>query len=369
MESSSHPFPKAVCLVLLVALLLPETTLSQVKARGISNRGSMLEFLELRVVETDATLKFAKSTVPFDRPFFLKIRRIKQGTSGVVAGWSTDKVDTMHIIKDTVDLKITRTNSFLSEKKVVDNSQKQPAATIESVYLIRTTERAILPKNQMLGNDYKIEINKNIYSSGNQKGKVYQESTNSEFVFVEIPNLKPNSSYQLEIDWRTSGRLEKEIYYFTTVPAKLESRAKERLTPQFGVANVIFNGDNSFYKVSLVFGVYYQIRPVDPDIPVRNYAVFSTQRLSLLLGVTLNSLSSETRGNLLGNSNLMLGAGYHAFDGVRFSVGQVIFTDISEENGSHDQNKDLSSTLYVSATIDLELQDLFGGIISALGLQ
>ncbi|MEP1032358.1 hypothetical protein [Ekhidna sp.] len=361
----------------LVLLILPIEAWTQVSSRGISNRGKKTEFLELKIVETDANLKFAKSTVPFDRSFFIKVKRKSTGSPGKKLGVVTQQTDTIVTLlrdsvtssNDTLQTKIVDTSSLKNEDaKYRKNSSKKPA-TIQSLVLTRTTQRVLLPENNFLGSDYSNNIDSSIYSYSNQSGKVYQEKADSEFIFVEIPNLLPGSSYSLRITWDVAGKTDIEEYFFTTVPAKLESRAKERLSPQFGVASAFFKaGDGQFAKVSLMFGVYYHLRPIDPNIPVRTYSAFSTQRLSILLGVTLNSLAEEgSRSDLFGKSNLMLGMGYQVFDGVKFSVGQLFFNELNPNQLVSDDQRELKSTLYVSATVDLQLKDLFGGVISTLG--
>ncbi len=355
------------CFALLI--ILPHKSLSQdVYSRGISKRGKNTEFLKLKIIETDPILKFAKETVPFDRPFFLKIKRKSTGSLGKSIGVKTTLADSLFLVEETDSTLVTNKWSLKKEETKYDTTTAKKADTIKSLVLTRTSKRLILPDNELLGKDYTQKIVASTYSHNNQKGKVYQEKPSSEYLFIEIPNLKPGSSYSLEITWG-SKKDSIETYYFTSVPAKLESRAKARLSPQFGVASVIFDaGDDAFVKWSLMFGVHYHLRAIDPDIPVRTYAALSPQRLSLILGVTLNSLAQEgARSDLFGSNNLMLGVGYQMFDGVKLSVGQLLFNELNPNQLISDDQKNLVSTLYVSATVDLQLKDLFGGVISTLG--
>ncbi|MEQ8812784.1 MAG: hypothetical protein RIE59_27175 [Imperialibacter sp.] len=138
----------------------------------------------------------------------------------------------------------------------------------------------------------------------------------------------------------------------------------------FGYGMVFFkNGSNLFTKSTLVFTVNYNLKPVDKDVSLRTYPFYSLNRVSAVLGLATTSIAEEgVRANLLGSNNLIVGVGYHPIHSVRVSYGALLFSEIGP-NKILSNNQQLKATPYATVTLDLNLKDLLGGIVAALGIK
>lgn len=344
------------CLTLLLVMIAEDAS-AQVQSKSLSGKGKSIGYLEPKIIEMDPILKLAKETVPFDRAFFLKIKRKSTGKSKEKVGLQKTVVDTVKaVVRGDSTFKYNKQHYF---EKEIKSGEESPPSAIKSIKLSRLDKRLVLAESKtlFLGNEYEFKI---------ETSDVFQESEKSKFLFIKIPNLTPNQRYELQIEWE--GEDTPEAYYFSTVNATLEGRAKQRLSPQLGVTTGVFkSGDNVDIEPSLLFAVYYNIRAIDPDIPTGSYDFWAPQRFSLMLGVSLNSLAiPNVRADLIGNSNLLFGVGYQTFDGVRFSAGGLFFNELNP-NRLLAEEKSTESTLYMSATVNLKLKDLLGGVITTLG--
>lgn len=303
------------------------------------NRGSSLGYLELNVIETDPSMKVAKETVPFDKLFFLKIKR---------AGQSPKKIKSIK-----VDSSLTRmipegelTTTFSHDSSAVLKEAVNPAP----VRVVLTNGLKKKPSNISLD-------------------MIYEDPKSSEYILVELQRLRPGREYNLEIKW-DNGKV--TDYYMTTVSNSFERRAKQRLTPAIGLSSAYFGAvgsDKTFVKQSLLVGFYYHYRPIDKEIPTRAYRLLSLQRLSSFIALSVTSLEEEfVRKDLIGDSNLFVGLGYSLLDGLSVNSGLMLFQEVNPNRLFSDRTS-IKGTYYWGATIDLRIQNLIGGFITTLGFK
>lgn len=313
---------------------------------GVAEKRSVVGFLELKTIETDPVLKLAKESVPFDREFFLKIKRNSKGKKANIGKTKTDIVETIYpSTQDTIKVSRKKVEE-IKEIVPLDKQEKEPSK-VEGIRLIDVKK------------SYVVTI---------ADEQVYQESEDSEFIFVELNNLKPDRNYKLEITW--SDKKESDNYYFTTVSPTLDKRLKQRIFSQLGVAVPIFkNGEDIFVRPSLMLGVYYNLRQVDPDIPYKSYKSYALQRFSCLFGLTINSIAEENlRTDLIGDSNILVGIGYQPLDALRISYGQILFYEMNPNRLISDR-KSIVGTTYLAVTLDVKLKDIISGVITTLGFK
>lgn len=192
------------------------------------------------------------------------------------------------------------------------------------------------------------------------------------YVYFLIPPLKANKSYKLHLEWEKQDSSFSQEFNISTLTFNAHERAKAILSPEFGYSAIWFkNLDNSlFVNHSLVFVVNYNFVPVNKDIPLNKiYKPLDKRRFSVLMGITLNSIAEEgMREDLFGNNNLLLGIGWRPFDQIRLSYGAVFFTEVNP-NKLLTHQKSFAYTSFTSITIDLDIKDLLGGIVTTLGLK
>lgn len=341
-------FNSRFILPVLFSLIPIDQVLSQIYSKGITKVGQTIGFLDLKVVETDPVLKVAKETAPFDKPFFLKIKRLSKGES------------------PSGTLSLSQTNGAVPVQKIEFKQELvpgQPPAIFPSFTSSSPSTITIIRLSDINGST-PLNINTGIYPAG----PVYQETPGSEHIFIKIDNLKPEIGYQLTVIWDNGTS---ETYSFTTVPPSLDKRLKNRLSPQIGVTRAFFKvGQNGSYNpFSLMLGTYYQPRAVDPDLPIGSYKPFALQRFSLFFGLTINSMADGyIRDDLFSTSNLLTGIGYQPVSGIRLTGGAMIFREI-DPNKLISNRKSIAATSYFGMTLDLKLKDLLGGIVTTLGFK
>lgn len=316
-------------------------------SKGISEIGKTIGFLEVKIIETDPVLKVAKETAPFDKPFFLKIKRPSKGDT------------------PSGTLSLSHTNGTGPVQKMEfkqDLPSGMPPAAIPNFVISNPSTIIRIDLKDVNGKQLS-NINNGIYPAG----PVYEENPNSEHVFIKIDNLIPEKGYQLSINWSGAN----ETYSLTTVPSTLEKRLKNRLSPQIGVARAFFKvGKNGSYNpFSFMLGTYYQLRAVDPDLPMASYKFYALQKFSLFFGLTINSMADGyIREDLFSTSNLLTGIGYQPLSGIRLTGGAMIFRQI-DPNRLISNRKSIATTSYFGITLDLKLKDLLGGIVTTLGFK
>lgn len=329
----------------------------KVFSKGIIPEGKSRSILELKVVETDPILKLAKETVPFDRVFFIKLKRPSRGKNVEISATTIKKTDSTETLKPSPNLEV---------KNSVSREFKGPLEKEKTIKLPSKIFSISLRSSQ---NKSITTISNKVYPSPD--GKVYEDNSSSEFVYIEMPNLRPDQGYDLKISWTDSLNRSDEIYSFTTIPTTLEKRLKQQVIPQLSVASPIFKYSKNNYSLepTLMIGFYIHPRSIDPDIPFYNYSYFSLQRFSYFAGLTINSIAEENvRGDLIGTSNIMVGIGYQPFNAIRVSYGVLFFNEINPNRLMLDR-KSLAATSYVALTIDIKLKDILGGIVTTLGFK
>jgi len=358
----SQTLPALIILILFFGLIYAPAY-PQVSSKGFKGIGKEVGFLDLKVVETDPIIRHGKEAVPFDKPFFLKIKRPEIGKPSATLAIS--RVQKSNILPDTVKtVEIKEVNSYRTKPSKISK--------VESIVIFDLKKSNSVNLNSSV-HPVKDPININ-------SGDVYEESNNSEYVFVKVGPLVPEKSFIVEINLKNfivtdSSQvfedLTKESYLVTTLPGALDKRLKNILFPQIGVTTIWFksNENNLNPRASLIVGVYHQLRPVDPDIPFKAYSWYSIRRFSVFLGLTINSIAEESlRDNLFGSNNIILGAGYQVSNAIRLSYGQVLFREINP-NPVYSDRKTFASTSCLSLTLDLKVRDLLGGIVTVLGFK
>lgn len=329
-----------LCFVYLVPI---SKAFGQIYSTGVMDEAKRVGFNELKIIETDPVLKQAKEVVPFDKPFFLKIKRVKIGNTILTIDTVITKNYKVTVGDTIVESKI--------EEKTFTSRKLSKSASISKVYLSRLD---------------------NISSKIMLSGKFWkEENADSEYIYVEIDNVRPEYGYQLDVVWDGNGKDDREIYYFTTVASTLDKRLKNRVSPQIGITTVSFKlpGRTLYIPLRLMVGAYYQLRETDPDIPFKSYRIYAWQRFSAYLGLTFNTLADGyIREDLFGTSNLLVGVGYQPMDAIRITAGPLLFNQL-DPNRFLANRKSLAKTLYVGITLDVKLKDLLGGLIATLGFK
>ena len=351
----------SICQVLtIVALAANNTTVfAQAKKQslGVTKETKGLGYTELKVIEMDSVLNIAKETAPFDKSFYIKIKRLSKGAKIKPLGTKTRTVKTTSksqtLNQGGSDEKIQEeivTEVFIEEIPGTGNPI-QPA-TLQSVGL-KTTN--------FIGRDKPL---KDVI-------EIVPSTSTSDFVYLRVNPLLPERPYTVDVNWVEGGASVPKTYYFSTVSSSLDTRLKQRVVPQIGVMTGVFKVGEKTYdaEVSLLFSVYYHFRPIDPDIPFKSYNPIALQRFSIMGGVTINSFAKDNiRDDLVGDSNLVLGLGYQPWDALRLSYGAMFFNEIYPNRIMNDR-KSIKATSYVALTLDIKLKDLLGGIITTLGLK
>ncbi|HEY1056581.1 MAG TPA: hypothetical protein VGE24_15650, partial [Emticicia sp.] len=257
--------------------------------KSLYEKNSSQGFLGLSILDTDSVLKFAKESAAFDKPFFIKIKRLSKGSANPALAKRTDITtytgamvlpDTLHRPVPALPSGFVRASSveIKTETPIPNPPTAKAPAKVVAIFLE--------------GKKKHDELNANVheFSPMATNGDVYEEKNDSEFIFIRIRPLKPEKSYKLTIVWRLDGeKFETEEYRFTTATQTLEKRLKQKIIPQIGVTAVLFKSTNSdgkvlkiYAKPSLMLGFHYYPRPIDPDISfsLKTYKPWALQRFS-----------------------------------------------------------------------------------------
>ncbi|WP_342087116.1 hypothetical protein [Dyadobacter sp. OTU695] len=356
-----HCYIRAICGLLAIVGFISNHTIvcaqNKKESKGTTKETKDLGYTELKVIEIDSVLKIAKETAPFDKSFYIKIKRLSKGAKATPLGnktrtvKTTSKVQTLN--QGTVDEKTreeTVTDVFTEE--IPGITKATPPAVLMSLELSTIN---FLKKKKILDEVIQIEPSK----------------PSSDFVYLRVNPLLPERPYTVKVTWKQGDVYTPEEYHFSTVSSSLDKRLTQRLIPQIGVMAGQFKVGKKKYdrEVSLLFSVYYHFRPIDPDIPFKSYQPLAWQRWSIMGGVTINSFAKDNvRDDLVGNNNLVLGVGFQPFDALRVSYGAMFFNEI-HPNLLLSDSKSIKATSYLALTLDIKLQDLLGGIITTLGLK
>ena len=149
----------------------------------------------------------------------------------------------------------------------------------------------------------------------------------------------------------------------STTELNLVSDTKLRIMPDFGFV-ALFKGDKlyTFQDFTPYLGFEVGFRAMDKNIPLRliRYKSF-WHHLSFMSGVTLRSLKIENqRDDFFGSSSLITGLGYRLNNYLRLTGGTVWFKATDPSKLSN--NKPIRISPFVGLSIDLDVQELFGGI-------
>ncbi len=160
------------------------------------------------------------------------------------------------------------------------------------------------------------------------------------------------------------------LYNSSTVGFKLETRAKSRLQPDFGVIAYGLGGNgwvgvnSNFFGIVPYVGLNFLVRPFDPDVRLsqlpRNHIRWY-DKLSVHMGLTLSSLAKDKyRSNLVGNFNLMAGAGYRLSSSLKVVTGLVVYRRLNENPLFTDSS--VNTVGYAGLSLDIRIRDAIGDI-------
>jgi hypothetical protein len=148
-----------------------------------------------------------------------------------------------------------------------------------------------------------------------------------------------------------------------------KTRSKLNIVPDFGFVIVPrsirgFSAKLNQLAYSPYLGFNINFRSINKDIPfglIKYKTVW--HRLSFMSGILLTKLKIEgEREDLFANNSLMAGLGLRINNVVKFSSGVVLYKSL-DPNPTID-NPRLGISPYAGLSLDLEVQELFGGISS-----
>lgn len=165
-----------------------------------------------------------------------------------------------------------------------------------------------------------------------------------------------NSEVFKKGSWVTSTS---EIFSF-------ETRAKFRITPDFGYVNYGFQDD--FNGITPYLGFQLEFRYFDKNIPFKlipNKTIL--HRLSFNSGITLASLKKEgKREDFFANKSLMMGFGFRLSNALRITSGTILFN--KEDPNPLIDNKKVAVTPYIGLSIDLGIRQLLNDLSGLIPL-
>lgn len=285
---------------------------------ALTERGRSIDYYNDEAIKVDSSLGRFDTVAPFDRPFLITLSKVP----------------------------ITR--------------------GVDSLVLKRLDKRNVFFFSRLFGAKYQNRLSKN-YEQKITPIQQFNTSVNrnkpSE-TFV-IPAVHPGVRYKLYIKWKS--QYDFDSVSFNTNASTFKQRIQRRLVFHLGIAVAAFKNVKNSYKPSTMLALYYHPRPINPNNPVRSYKGYAPQRFSIMAGLTLNSFSEERlRDDLFGNSNLLLGLAYQPFDGVRFGVGRMFFTELSD-NIFRPNESSVGGTLFYSASVHISFQEMFSGLFGLIG--
>ncbi|PKH49526.1 hypothetical protein CXF68_01950 [Tenacibaculum sp. Bg11-29] len=145
-----------------------------------------------------------------------------------------------------------------------------------------------------------------------------------------------------------------------------ETRAKFRITPDFGYVSYGFQKD--FNGFTPYIGFQIEFRYFDKSIPFKlipNKTIW--HRLSFNTGITLASLKKdEQREDLFDNKSLLMGFGFRLSNALRLTGGVILFN--REDPNLLIDNKRLGATPFIGLSIDLSLKQFFNDMSGLIPL-
>ena len=149
----------------------------------------------------------------------------------------------------------------------------------------------------------------------------------------------------------------------TTDVFEFRTRNTFRIVPDFGFIGV-WRGTSAvaISDFTPYLGFHINLRPINKDVPFRlvRYKTI-LHYLSVMSGVTLTSLKIPgQREDLFANFSLLTGVGFRLNNVVKMTGGTVWFKAMDPNPGI--DRKRLAFSPYAGVSLDLDLQQLFGGI-------
>lgn len=143
----------------------------------------------------------------------------------------------------------------------------------------------------------------------------------------------------------------------------LKGRTAFRITPDFGLT-AAFRGSKDLAIQDMIpyLGFHINLRPIDKNLALRQIRFKSFwHRTSISAGISLTSVSLDnTREDFFNNNSLLLGIGYRLTNYWKISLGTLWFK--SKSYNPFSSSKNLRFVPTIGTSIDLEVEELFGGI-------
>jgi hypothetical protein len=170
---------------------------------------------------------------------------------------------------------------------------------------------------------------------------------------------------QLKRDYINSYHLYKiePVSIGSTSVLNFASSSKLRIVPDFGFVGVLKgDGTADFQDLVPYLGFQINFRPLDKNIPFRMIRNRSWRHyLSFFSGLTLTSIRIPgKRENFFGSNSLLMGLGFRVNNYFKITSGGLFFRAIDTNPLS--EQRPVRSSPFVGISMDLEIQELFGGI-------
>jgi len=155
---------------------------------------------------------------------------------------------------------------------------------------------------------------------------------------------------------------EPEVLSGGTIIYDFKTRSKLQLTPDFGY--VAYGFQDGFTSFTPYLGFQINFRPVDKNIPLKNYPNKTIwHRLSFMTGWTLSKIAEQNkREDFFSNSSLLTGIAFKLTNAIRMSAGSLWFYK-NDPNPLKDSRK-ISCTIYSGLSIDLDIKELLNDFTS-----
>lgn len=243
-----------------------------------------------------------------------------------------------------LDSTLRDVESIVARLEVAGFASKNYSHLLETLYSNRKSVKNCVDSLNMLAKEignYSIQYRLPCHSTRYKKGSV----------FVNVNSQTQHTS--------TGG-------YSTS-----NTEAKFTIRPDIGFAvvnNAIYNrGFKGSYTAPLLFiGARINLRPLDPELPFSKIRCKSVwHHLSINVGATTNSISDgETRFNLMGDVNPVVGIGFRLNNYLNLTSGVLMF-----EKRNPDvlmTNKQLAVMPYFGVAIDFDVAKTFKDLFDAL---
>lgn len=144
----------------------------------------------------------------------------------------------------------------------------------------------------------------------------------------------------------------------------LETRSKNVITPDFGMAFPNLIQKNTSYGLLPYLGFHINFSPIDRDAVYRSYKKSLAQQLSLSVGVSMVSIKDSTtqirKLNFFEKGSLLTGIGYRLSEIIRIVGGYQWYFEVPVSNVAVE--KKFKGYPYLGVSVDLSIKSLLNGL-------